>query len=224
MAPKGGKSTPIDPGLIGRISGALRYALTGATPDAWMGPGSPSESVAPEETKGRARDYPVGFNIASRPRSEYGESRISHATLRRVADPTCGGLDLLRLAIETRKDQLACLKWSIRERGAPAGKEQSARAKEIESHLRKPDGVYPYRTWLRGLIEDLLVIDAPTIYVRQGRTRPIAETIAGDTIKVLLGVDGRRPEPPEAAFQQFLKGVPGAKYSTDELVYHPAPV
>jgi hypothetical protein len=45
------------------------------------------------------------------PRGEQGESGIDFADLRALADPTQGGLDLLRLAIETRKDQMESQRW-----------------------------------------------------------------------------------------------------------------
>jgi hypothetical protein len=59
------------------------------------------------------------------------------------------------------------------------------------------------------LIEEMLVIDATTIYPRytKGGGLYSLDIIDGATIKPLIGEDGRAPEPPDPAYQQILKGV-----------------
>jgi phage portal protein BeeE len=47
------------------------------------------------------------------------------------------------------------------------------------------------------------------------------EAIDGATIKRVIDVTGRTPEPPDVAYQQILKGVPAVDYSRDELIYKP---
>ncbi|RBP15896.1 hypothetical protein DFR50_107166, partial [Roseiarcus fermentans] len=56
------------------------------------------------------------------------------------------------------------------------------------------------------LLEDLLVIDAATIYPRFDRGGNLfsLDVIDGATIKPLIGDDGRAPEPPDPAYQQVL--------------------
>jgi len=73
------------------------------------------------------------------------------------------------------------------------------------------------------LLEDLLVIDAATIYPRYDRVGSLysLDVIDGATIKPLIGEDGRAPEPPDPAYQQVLHGVPAADFSADELLYLP---
>ncbi len=73
------------------------------------------------------------------------------------------------------------------------------------------------------LIEDLLVIDAATIYPRYDRGGKLyaLDVIDGATIKPLIGEDGRAPEPPDPAYQQVLHGVPAADFSAEELLYLP---
>ena len=109
------KRTPIDRNLVDRMSGAIRGAIAGAR-DAWFGPGEPLNVVAPPSVVGRLTDYPVAWNLSVQPRGEQGETGISFADLRALADPTLGGFDLLRLAIETRKDQMESQRWFIRGR------------------------------------------------------------------------------------------------------------
>ena len=73
------------------------------------------------------------------------------------------------------------------------------------------------------LVEDVLVIDAATIYPRYTRGGSLysLDIIDGATIKPLIGEDGRSPEPPDPAYQQILKGVPAADFSAEELLYLP---
>ena len=73
------------------------------------------------------------------------------------------------------------------------------------------------------LLEDMLVIDAATIYPRftRGGSLYSLDVIDGSTITPLIGEDGRSPEPPDPAYQQVLHGVPAADFSTDELLYLP---
>src|SRR4051794_8967038 len=107
--PKGGKETELSPGVIARLVQGARYALTGEKPEAWFGPGRPLQPVAPEQAAGRKFDYPVGFNLNTRPR---GQEPIGFADLRALAD----NCDVLRAVIETRKDQMESLDWVIRPR------------------------------------------------------------------------------------------------------------
>jgi hypothetical protein len=224
MPPAGGKATPIEPGILDRVSGALSGAIKGAA-DAWFGPLQPITPVAPPETAGRQFDYPTGINLVYRPRSEGGQGGISFQTLRDLADPSAGGLDLLRGAIETRKDQMAAQKWTIRPRkdeskpNEPAPDAKLARAREIKKALLRPDGVNTFAVWQRMLLEDSLVIDAPVIYMAPGPGHRIPQVMDGALIKRLITPQGRTPLPPHPAYQQALKGLPAVDYSADELLY-----
>jgi hypothetical protein len=47
------------------------------------------------------------------------------------------------------------------------------------------------------------------------------DPVEGDTIKPLFNYWGRRPEPPDPAYQQWLHGVPAVDFTTEELLYLP---
>ncbi len=214
--PAGGK--PFEPGLIERVAAGIRYTFTGQQAP-WFGPNDPLPPQAPPEVMGRPIDFPVGVNLNYRPRSEQGDNAISFETLRRAADPVLGGLDLLRIAIETRKDQMEAQKWTIRGRD---GKDGGDRAKNLETALRYPDLVHTYRQWARQAWEDLLVIDAPAFYLRPMPDGfRIPEIMDGALIKRLIDPNGRTPLPPEPAYQQILKGLPANNYTLDDLRYCP---
>jgi hypothetical protein len=77
---------PLTPNIFARLAKATRYAITGASPDAWFGPQQPLAPVAPPEVKGRQFDYAFGANLNYNPRSEGG---VSFAELRALADARC---------------------------------------------------------------------------------------------------------------------------------------
>ena len=188
---------------------------------AWFGPLRPMAPVAPPEVAGRRTDYPAGWNLQTRPR-QYEE--VTFAELRALAD----NYDLMRLVIETRKDQIARLKWTVtpRDKTKKVEKDASLKARvlEIKNIFVRPDRTNFWGTWIRSLLEDLLVIDAPAVHVR--RTMDSSEIwaldqIDGATVKRVIDDYGRTPEPPFAAYQQILKGLPAVNYSTQDLVYRP---
>lgn len=170
---------------------------------------------APAEIAGRAFDFPSGYNLVTRPRAYEG---TSFAELRALAD----SYDLIRLIIETRKDQIERLAWSVRPRDRAAAK-SDPRLAAIAALFACPDGVHPWTTWLRLVLEDLLVIDAPALYLRRTRDGRLCalEPLDGATIKRVIDDWGRTPAPPDPAYQQVLKGLPAVDYTTDELLYLP---
>ena len=183
----------------------------------WFGPGAPLNPVAPEGTGGRAFDYGVHSNVTYTPRSESGFDGVDFPQLRTLAD----SLDILRLMIETRKDQVGKLKWTIK---GPDGKPLAdAKAKKVRDILKRPDGVSTFDEWLRRILEDLFVLDAPAIYVQRtvGGAILAFEPVDGATIKRLIDDAGRTPKAPDPAFQQILKGLPAADLTVDDLIYAP---
>jgi SPP1 gp7 family putative phage head morphogenesis protein len=211
--------TPVNPSMISRAIAGLRYAWTGSTPGEWF---SPLQPIPPAQDQaqaqqsgvaGRQFDFAAGYNVNTRPRSN---ERVSFETLRAMAD----NFDLLRLVIETRKDQVTEMPWQVVPRDKK--KKPDQRCEEAQKILRKPDGEHSWDTWLRLLLEDLFVLDAPTIYVRPnlGGDAMYFEPIDGATIKRVIDSTGRTPvEGP--AYQQILKGVPAVDYTRDELIYRP---
>jgi len=219
---RGGIATPLDSNFIDRVVQGVKYVITGVGPNTWFGPAQPMLPASPE-SKGRRLDYPFGYNIQIQPRAAEGASFLQ---MRALSD----NYDILRLVIETRKDQIARLKWKFmpREDGSgisrekPSGKvaDNIKRAREV---FEFPDLEHNWDQWLRLLNEDMLVIDAATIYPRKtrgGQTYAF-EIFDGATITRKLNVDGRTPEPPDVAYQQILKGIPAVDYSRDELIYFP---
>ena len=206
----------LPPSVFARLADATRYVITGVSPDTWFGPLQPLAPMAPPEVKGRQWDYPFGANLNYIPRAEDG---VSFAELRGLAD----ALPLLRAVIETRKDQIAAQSYAVRPRNRNDSPASSQAIDQVTRFLARPDRRRSFADWLRMLLEEMLVIDAATLYPRFNRGGSLysLDIIDGATIKPLIGEDGRAPEPPDPAYQQILKGIPAADFSAEELLYLP---
>jgi hypothetical protein len=202
----------IQPGVIARVAGILRDKL-----EQWFPPLRPLPRVAPQGTPPRRFDYEVGVNIQIQPKLSV------HWQLRELAD----NYDLLRLVIETFKDHLVKIPWVIRPIAAPGQKRPKAtgdpRIGKLTALFNCPDGEQPWDLWLRALLEDLLVIDAPAIepILTRGGELVRLDLIDGATIAPKIAYDGRIPKPPEVAYQQIVKGAPTVEFTADELIYYP---
>lgn len=206
--------TPIPEGIIARAVKGIKYVVSGASPEGWFTPNQPLPPFAQDQAKGRAFDYQTGYNLQQQPKIYEG---VNFTQLRGLAD----GLDLLRLVIETRKDLMCKMAWDIKPRDPEA--QGDDRCEEVRNFFLFPDKEHTWDEWLRMVLEDLFVLDAPTLYPRMtyGGGLYSLEPIDGATIKRVIDGTGRTPEPPEVAYQQILKGVPAVDYSRDELIYKP---
>lgn len=221
LSDPGARIAAVPPGLIARAGQAVRYAITGVAPATWFGPMQPIRPVAPAGTGARAFDYPVGYNLQYQPRRE---EPVSFRALHALAD----NCDLLRIVIETRKDQIEGQEWDVRPRKRADGTHPAASAFATEIAAAKaffamPDREHDLAGWLRSLAEELFVTDAVSIWLspdRRGRIRAF-EILDGATIAPRIDAHGRTPEAPDVAYQQILHGVPAADFSRDELVYFP---
>ena len=218
MPPPGGKRTSLASytwGGFGSQNDITQFRDVFQPDQGIFSPGYPL--VPPERERVRVWDYPVGYNTIYTPRSY---EPIGFHELRALAE----NHDITRLAIETRKDQIEKLDWAIRSRSqkrpATDAPERIARLTEF---WRKPDGEQPFATWLRELLEDLLVLDAPALELRRNRAGEIIglDVVDGATIKVLIDDTGRRPQPPAPAYEQIIHGRPWRLLTSDHLLYLP---
>lgn len=187
-----------------------------------MGPGfPPNPSPLDSSRLPRQFQFRPGWNLPSQP----GEGRLDFAILRTLAD----SYDILRKAIEVRKDEVATLAWDIVPRAPSArakrelllnNREKIQRARQF---FRSPDRHHSFQEWMRSILEEVLVLDALSIYKRRtwGGNLYSLDVIDGSTIKPLLTLQGRIPDAPDTAYQQWLYGMARTDFSTEELIYKP---
>ncbi|WP_315792252.1 MULTISPECIES: phage portal protein [unclassified Bradyrhizobium] len=207
--PTGGKKTPIS----GRFLNGFGDNAVFAPSSALFSPGEPLIPASPQPT--RAFDFPANFNIQWTPRST---ESFGFAELRAFSN-----VELVRLAIETRKDQIERLDWQIKFRKGATKAKDDARIKAVDKLFRKPDGVTPFASWLRVIVEDMLAIDAATIERQRSRGGALIglEYVDGATIKPLITANGRRPPRGLPAYQQIIKGTIWNDLSVDDIIYAP---
>jgi len=228
----GAAVTSVAQSLIAKVSGAFKNLMTssgGAPPgnslvpaqrrDPWFGPGVPMTPQAPaQDVAGRRLDYDTGHNLTITTRRHEG---VTFEQLRALSR-----FDMVRLAIETRKDQMASLTGSVLPRMTQTDElrgKPDDRCQKIMDFLQYPDKRFNWADWSRQLVDEQLVTDAPSIYIRKtvGGEVYSLELVKGDTIVPKIDVAGRMPLPPDIAYQQVLKGSPAINYTSDELIYAP---
>ena len=199
--------------------------------DYFFGPELPLSVSAPPGTPPRVTDYPVAYNIQIQPRDM---EAISFAQMRSLAD----GFDLVRLCIETRKDQISRMRWEFRlkhqvrtrEGQTGAGSSNDKRIQALTEFFQSPDREHTWQQWVRMLMEEVLVLDAPAIVPivspdgelwSEGKLLYALEVVDGSTIARKIDIMGRTPAPPDVAYQQIIKGLPAVNFDRDQLIYRP---
>ena len=208
-------------GILDRLRGAATYAMMG-DPRAFFPPGFALDPQAPEAAAGRKWDYPFYYNVQISPRAY---ESVTFDVLRSMSESH----DLLRTVIESAKSRIAYQNWSIMQvdplkkkaKNIPAGTQD--RINWATNFFQRPDLKKPFAHWAHELLEDMLTVDAMTIYNKptlSGSPHSFVP-IDGATINVKLDYWGEEPEAPETGYQQILKGLPAIDYTSDDLIYMP---
>lgn len=200
------------------VADLTRPGVLSAMRDAWsafssviFGPGDPMTPMGtsePEPTP-RAWQYPVAGNLSLTPRAI--EKLTAFEVLRYLAD----SYDIARICISRQTQAITATKWAIVPRNPEDKMEQHATdIAEVTAFFDSPDRVNSWRTWLTMALEDVLVIDALTLFPRRDRGGRLfaLELVDGATIKPLVDVRGMIPQPPAPAYQQILYGVPWSEW------------
>lgn len=130
---------------------------------------------------------------------------------------------IVRACIDYIKNKVTQLEWAVVPiDGESPTSQQEAQIEEIMQFFKEPSGLKSTFTRLEELIiEDYLVIGAVTIEKARTVGGDITALIPFDsaTVKVRLLEDGRIPEPPEVAFEQWIRGKKVSSMTADEVIY-----
>lgn len=193
------------------IQGAFGPSLPASvTP---LDPRQPNGGVLP-----RRDQYPVGYNLPTPP-GQY--KLVDFRTLRQLSRI----YDIARRCINVRRQEVAQMNWAIAMKDDKATPDD-ATVRDIEAFFENPDPIRGMRwdTWIKLVIEEVLVTDALAIYPhlswgpRGGRAHTdlyALEVLDGTTIKPLIDERGTTPDPPAPAYQQFLWGIPRSEFAAD---------
>ena len=182
----------------------------------FLSPGTPLDPRMPEGEPPRRFQIPPGYNIQISPRST---EAISFAQLRAVSDYT-----IIRVIIEHVKESLKSHEWDI----VPAEDQDKAESytpdiKMLREFFEMPDRLHAWDEWLGMLLEEVLTIDALSVFKRRTRGGDLygLDIIDGATVKVLSDSYGFEPTGVVPAYQQFIFGVPYVNMTRDDLYYLP---
>lgn len=218
--------------------GPKRPILYDSAGNAWMPAGDPMP-VMVRDVEPRITDFPTFWN---RQMPQSGKARdaggVTFAQLRALSRQTH-----VRVVLETVKDRQSKVEfaYTLKPKRNERPSETRQRAKDdpridqIEQFWEQPDRENEWIDWQRDMLEQVLVCDNLSLLKRgfefeearaifYGETVPRkfdVEVIDGDTIFPLIDDTGRRPLPPSAAYQQWIKGIVIDDFSTDELMYCP---
>src|SRR6266404_2731785 len=198
--------------------------IRGIDQENWGSPFQPIKPLGPPGSEPRQFQTWSGQNLLFTPRAD---AEFSAADLKALAT-----YPLARICIENVKDTVTRAPWEIQMRANPmeSRKDVAQRAKDNKDDLIKlnrffeyPDREHNWQEWLRPLLDDLLVIDAPSILIRKTYKGEIAElpTIRGEMITRYIDNNGFTPMPPSPAYAQNWWGLPLVDLTTDQLIYKP---
>ncbi len=227
----GAPGDPVVPGVPTHAqAAAVQQTTIPGVDGAWMGPLNPLTPTAPTSVRARALDMLVGWNVTT---NNQRLGQLDVISLRNLAR----NCDLINIAVDTRKDQLESGKFDFKLVDDALGfkSAQDPRIAELRKFFVYPDLRRPLARWIRKWVDDLLVVDAPCVWIQKNRAgKPYQmRVIDTGTIKPLLDSDGETPLPPAPAYQQWLKGVPTSDYASysgaepdskmtfDEMLWHP---
>lgn len=212
VIPPGAQELPINPSEIALSTGVRHFIDSVSITTDYMGPNQPMAPIAPHGTLPRAFDYPFGSNLYFQPRQEQ-PGTPDFQTLRNLAR-----YDIVRLCIETRKAQILEMPRSFRVKKEAGEKKrdwqqrsgEDPRVKFLEDFFRVPDHEHKFLSWMNMVIEEVLVTDALAIWPAMDEDNNLLSlrVVDGATIKPLHDPQGWRPNPPNPAFQQIIKGSP----------------
>lgn len=191
--------------------------------DAYPNPLQPITPMGPPKAEPLSFPFKWGenLNIESRYDAEY-----SAAELRQLSQ-----YPLARVCIENNKDILTRMPWRIqltpvqgettKDRAKRSSKDPVLKA--LNKFFERPNPEQDWEQFLRPILEDMLVIDAASIFVARDKKDKIVglRWVEGASITRKIDEHGWTPPPPSTAYQQLYEGYPRLDFTTDQLIYRP---
>lgn len=130
--------------------------------------------------------------------------------------------EVSRAAINYRKRQLSRLDWEIVAAEKDSETIDDAQAAAAKQFFKQIGGAgNKYRKFMARVTEDLLVLDALSLYKQPTRGGDLFTLLPVDptTIRIVVDDTGSLPLPPDPAYKQVIRGEVKAEFTTDEMIY-----
>ena len=161
---------------------------------------------------------PLNFNNQYFLKVKPGAS-LTYETLRNMSRY----YDIARTCISIKQNQITQLPWDITTTDAEDKTDYKEEIALRKSWLQNMGGFrQKFSKVLKKVIEDILVIDGVAIYKRRALNKSLMGVTLVDPSTIKLRVDkaGMTPQPPEPAFEQWIRGTKRAELTADEMYYH----
>lgn len=205
------------------------HRIAGVDESNWPSALQPVAPIAPPGSAPLGFNFLTGQNLIYTPRSD---AEYKAPDLKRLAS-----YPLARICIENVKDQICSIPWKIQAKRLRGETNQDRERRQQQDEnipyltrfFEYPNPEHDWTEWLRPLLEDMLVLDAPTIYLRRNNQDQICElrVLPGDSIVRYIDDNGFTPQSPSVAYAQLWDeansgtGIPRVEFTADQLVYKP---
>jgi len=191
--------------------------------DAYPNPLQPITPMGPPKAEPLSFPFNFGENLNIQARYD---AEIGTEELRRLSQ-----YPLARVCIENNKDILTRMPWRIqltpiqgettKDRAKRSSKDPVLKA--LNRFFARPNPEQDWEQFLRPILEDMLVLDAASIFVtRDGKNNITGlRWVEGASITRKIDEHGWTPQPPSTAYQQLYEGYPRLDFTTDQLIYRP---
>lgn len=175
-----------------------------------FGPGQPlqPDTGPAEQTQGpRQFDYPTAVNMIVSPRQEYPQLQLQPFDLLRSI---AANYDIAAICQSTIIDEIQNIDFTVAARDQKQQTELQPVCDALNTFFMSPDRQNGFLTWLARLLDNVLSIDALTVYKHldvAGRLYAL-EIVDGATIKPVIDDRGI-----VVAYQQVIHGLPFSQYT-----------
>ncbi len=197
--------------------------IRGVDTGSWFGPLQPVRPVAPAGTEPRGWQFMPGQNLNFTPRTNLN---LTATDLREAST-----YDMVRVIIENVKDQICRTPINVRLKRLPGetGKDYGQRKPDLKiiadltALIENPNPSENRSEFMRRVLDDMLVIDAPSVLMRTNAGGKLQElrSVDGATITRYIDANGYTPMAPSPAYAQLWYGIPMVDLTTDQLLYCP---
>lgn len=186
----------------------------------WFSPGTPLtplNATPNEDAQVISFDYQPGLNLQAIPRSGFGLTPFSR--LRNFSD-LC---EEVRVIIEAFKREIRSLEWEITKTDENDDTDYAGEIARIKAFWDYPDRAQEFDSWLNSVLEDMLAIDAVSLFLEMspGGEITAVQQVDGTTIRPLIDYRGRIPAAPIPAYAQVRRGMQWLWMTSDRLLYKP---
>ena len=207
----------------GSLYTAPSSVIAGLDDSLWPNPMQPITPMGPPRAEPLAWPFDWGRNIIFTPRedSEYSAHELRQLSM----------YPLARICIENNKDMITRMPHRVQLKPLPGetSKDRANRSKGdknlkfLNAFFDKPNPEQDWQEFLRPVLEDMLVIDAASIFIGRTGAGKVAELrwVEGASITKLIDEHGWSPPKGQPAYQQNWQGYPRIDLTTDQLIYRP---